>query len=294
MNPEIESIYAGIAGIQIESESYDLGHGVILSRTFAHLMSPFMIAFSPPKAPGLPHPAPWKTVHGGMGTDFRVQLFVPNTFSPPEFFDRLNTIWCVSALLRLKFCSDLCVTSITNKPFSQLPLDDASAEIHPAEFFSNRFSLQVERKTELEEVDLLWIRENWFRAGKLMCANKAFYSAFHAVDSSASIANPALGLVLIWGALEALFAKSKAELSFRTSAAISSYLEPSGNARHGLHKKLVKLYGARSAAAHGSDENVWDSYTETYAIVRCALLKMIENNHVPSLDELEQALFGAV
>ncbi len=294
MNPETESLYAGIAGVQIEPESYDLGHGVIVSRTFAHLMSPFIIAFSPPKAPGLAHPAPWKAVHGGMGTDFRVQLFVPDSFTPPKFFDRLNTIWCISALARLKFCSDLCVTSITNRPFSQLPLEDASAEIHPAEFFSNRFSLQVERKEKLELPDLLWIRENWFRAGLLMCDNKAFYSAFHAVDSSAGIANPALGLILIWGALEALFAKSKTELSFRTSAAISSYLEPPGNTRHALHGRLVKLYGARSAAAHGSDENVWNSYTETYAVVRQAMLKMIENNHVPSLNELEQAIFGAV
>jgi hypothetical protein len=159
MDIETESIYAGIAGIQIGPESYDLGHEVVVSRTFAHLMSPFMIAFSPPKAPGLPHPAPWKTMHGGMGTDLHVQLFVPITFSPPNFFDRLNTIWCISTLARLKFCSDLCVTSITNKPFSQLSLEDASAEIHPAEFFSNRFSHQVERKDKLEEPDLLWMRK---------------------------------------------------------------------------------------------------------------------------------------
>jgi hypothetical protein len=294
MDTNTESIYAGIAGIQIEPQSYDLGHGVVVSKTFAHLMSPFMIAFAPPKARGLPHPAPWKAVHGGMGTDFHVQLFVPNTFSPPNFFDRLNTIWSISALFRLKFCSDLCVTSITNKPFSQLPLEDASTEIHPAEFFATRFSLQVGRKEKLDESDLLWIRENWFRAGQLMCANKSFYSAFHAVDSSASIPNPALALVLIWGALEALFAKSKVELSFRTSAAIASYLEPSGLARHALHKRLVKLYGARSAAAHGADQNVWDSYTETYAIVRRVILRMIENDHVPSTDELEQALFGTL
>jgi hypothetical protein len=294
MNLETESIYAGIAGIQIEPESYDLGNGVVISKTFAHLMSPFMIAFSPPKAPGLPHPTPWKAIHGGMGTDFRVQLFVPTTFSPSKFFDRLNTIWCISALIRLKFCSDLCVATITTKPFSQLPSDDTSAEIHPAEFFVNRFSLQVDRKEKLNEGDLEWIKGNWLRAGQLMCANKTFYSAFHAVDSSASIANPGLGLILIWGALEALFAKSKTELSFRTSAAISSYLEHPGTARHALHKKLTKLYNARSAAAHGSDENVWESYTDTYAIVRRAMLKMIENNHVPSLDELDLALFGGV
>jgi len=290
MNPEKDSIYAGLAGIKLNLDEFELAHGITISKTFAHIMTPFLMAFSPPKSPSGHHPAPWKAVHGGMGADFEVQLFIPKSFNEPNFFDRLNTVWFISALLRLKFCSDLSITSITSKPFREISHDNTS--VHPAEFFSQRFLIPVERKEILDKSDLVWLDKHWFQGGKLMGQHKTLNVAFRAVDSCASIPNPSLGLVLIWGALEALFVNSKAELSFRTSAAIASYLEPFGKARFDLHKQLTKLYSARSAAAHGSAKNVWDSYVETYSIVRRALLKMIGDNHVPSHDELEQGIFG--
>jgi hypothetical protein len=47
MNPNTSPLYAGISGLQLEAESFELGQGVTLSKTFAHVMAPFLIAFAP-------------------------------------------------------------------------------------------------------------------------------------------------------------------------------------------------------------------------------------------------------
>ena len=70
------TLYAGIAGAELEVDEFKLGHGVVISKTFAHLMAPFMLAFSPAE-PGKPHPAPWAAAHGGLGFDLVTQLEVP-------------------------------------------------------------------------------------------------------------------------------------------------------------------------------------------------------------------------
>ena len=38
-------LYAGISGARLEVETFDLGYGVSISQTYAHLMAPFLVAF---------------------------------------------------------------------------------------------------------------------------------------------------------------------------------------------------------------------------------------------------------
>ena len=49
-------VYIGISGVGCEIGSFDLGHGVSLRTTYAHLMAPFMVAFARPERPGQHHP----------------------------------------------------------------------------------------------------------------------------------------------------------------------------------------------------------------------------------------------
>ncbi len=37
---KVQSLYGGLSGIELDVDSFDLGHGVIISKTYAHLMSP--------------------------------------------------------------------------------------------------------------------------------------------------------------------------------------------------------------------------------------------------------------
>ena len=89
MNPATDSLFAGIAGVDSEIEEFEIGHGVMLRRTYAHFMAPFLMASSPAK-PGAAHPTPWSAVKGGLGFDISLELHVPATFKLPSFFDRLQ------------------------------------------------------------------------------------------------------------------------------------------------------------------------------------------------------------
>jgi len=64
---------------------------------------------------------------------------------------------------------------------------------------------------------------------------------------------PVSALLTAWGALEELFAPSRAELRFRVSAHISAYLEPVGPKRLETFKTVADLYNARSKAAHTAE-----------------------------------------
>ena len=62
-------LYAGVSGLELAEESFDLGDGVVLSRTYAHLMAPFVMAFKRPAEHDQPHPGPWKSLGGGFAFD---------------------------------------------------------------------------------------------------------------------------------------------------------------------------------------------------------------------------------
>jgi hypothetical protein len=44
MSPAFD-LYAGVSGLEHSEDSFDLGDGVVLSRTYAHLMAPFTMEF---------------------------------------------------------------------------------------------------------------------------------------------------------------------------------------------------------------------------------------------------------
>ena len=57
MHPNDVDLYAGLYGLILVPDTFDLGHGTVISRTYAHFMAPFMMAFAP-AAPGKHHPGP--------------------------------------------------------------------------------------------------------------------------------------------------------------------------------------------------------------------------------------------
>jgi hypothetical protein len=42
MNPNDCSLYAGIAGVSINIDEFDFGEGVVLRKTYAHVMAPYL------------------------------------------------------------------------------------------------------------------------------------------------------------------------------------------------------------------------------------------------------------
>ncbi len=291
MNPNKCPLYAGLSEAHLSVDQYDIGKGIVLSRTFAHLMAPFLMAFAQPE-PGSPHPGPWSPVKGGMGFDIYIQLYIPEDLVIDNWFDRINTIWWIVALIRLRASPIVFVPVISNEPYASIPSLKEQAHIWPIEIYPQKLMPVKSPKTSIDENDLAWIRDNWLQGGMLMNKNSDFNTAFQAFDNVFKSQKPSVALMTLWGALEQLFSPAKQELRFRVSATIASYLEPPGPKRLALHKRIVELYDARSKVAHGTEDEGMEPLFETYALMNQVLLKIIKEGHVPTKAQLEELLFG--
>ncbi len=289
MHPNSVDLYAGLYGLSIVPETFDLGHGAIISRTYAHFMAPFLMAFKRP-TPGKPHPAPWKPAKGGIYIDVTTELYLPAVAGCPQF-DRMNTVWWIVALMRLRITTAISVPIISSERFTSIPSIEQEPHLWPREIHTPRLFPEGADVKNVDLPDLEWLRDNWYDAASLW-PNEDFSFALQAVDASLWNHTPELALVAIWGALERLFSPSVTELSFRVSASIAAYLERAGRTRYSCYKKIKALYDSRSKAAHGSRGSDPNSYAETYEIARRALLKIIGDRHVPTRKELEANLFG--
>lgn len=274
----------------MNADRLDLGHGLVLQKTYAHFMAPFIMAFAPAEK-GRPHPAPWSSVSNGLGIDIYIQLYVPSSFDLKNFFDRLNTVWWIAALMRLRGASRAHVPVIADRPFADIPANWKDARILPIEVLPRRLA-DDSGISELSEDDLQWLKDVWVHGGHLMDKSPKFNDVFQAFDSAGAMPTRAVSLLALWGALEHLFSPSKQELRFRVSANIAAYLERPGPARLALHQQLLKLYDARSTVAHGTRLKTPDAWSETYTVANRVLMTMLMRGEVPSKEGLENELFA--
>jgi len=261
-----------------------------LTPTFAHLMASFLMAFAPAE-PGKPHPAPWRAASGGFGFDITVEVCIPEDFDTKESFDRINIAWWFVALLRLRAAHTVICPVLSDTPFASAAHCDHEPKFMPMEIDPNRLQLAI-KPSILLEGDLNWIREHWRPAGSLMRSSKAFSTLFQACDQSLFTRNPSLALLLLWGGLETIFSPARSELRFRISANMAAYLEPPSDRRVSLQRQIAKLYDARSAAAHTTTSDEPEALQRTYALVKSILCRIIEDDHVPTRDDLNNRLLG--
>jgi hypothetical protein len=284
------NLHAGLSGLELQEPSFDLGFGLTLSKTYAHLMAPFTLAFKPALR-GSHHPAPWKAAQGGNSFDISAELYVPEEIEG-EFGSKIEVAQTVLFLLRLGVNPATTLPVFSNHAFAALPeVRDNEARLFPYEVQPRHFPLGVLGGTATPEaVD--WVSKRWPVTHKLILNSAEFSLAVEAIDSAQFVKQSALALVSLWGALEALFSPSTAELKFRVSALIAAFLEPPGTARHALHKDIKKLYDKRSAAAHGKPKHDPEDLLATFNLLRRVLFEIIDRKEVPTKSKLEAALFG--
>lgn len=287
-------IYVGLSGLSIPSFVVNLRNDISIKGTYAHLMAPFLMAFKP--APfGQSHPPPWKAVQGGLAFDITAEITIPESKNF-NFFERLRVAHMITTLIRLTVSPGITMPVISNVQFD----NPSSAPDKPARFLTleiepRHFPLQLHAEGQDRKVeDFAWVGEHLETALDLQKNNLAFKTAIDAINQGQFIRNLPLVHVLLWGALEGLFSPIRAELSFRTSAAVASYLYLEGNSRLKAVKRIRELYDYRSAAAHGRSKHDPEILAETYDLLRRAILKIVFEKKVPTRDELDGMLFGAI
>jgi hypothetical protein len=288
-------LYAGLSGLELDTESLDFGDGVQLSKTYAHVMSYVTLAFKEPASRDSHHPGPWMATSNGEGFDVQAELLIPTTYQHPTLssFEVARTIVALLRIfvdpeIRFTFASSDPMSSLRERPYSGVPVEIGGAiEIH-----KRHFALAlVDRSKKLEHI--AWVQKNWRAAANLRGQSAEFRLALEVFEVGQFIPSTAMILVSIWGALEAIFSPSSTELRFRVSALIAAYMEPPGEARLAEQQKIAKLYDKRSAAAHGKPRHDQKDVLVSFELLRMVLIKLIERKKLPSKEDLDRLLFTA-
>ena len=283
-------LYAGLSHVTYDGEPFDLGHGVTLSTTYAHLFAANMMAFTRAEE-NKPHPAPWRAARGGFSYDVEIELAVPADQKLPGGLSGNDAVWLIAALLRLAEYAYLMVPVISDVSFGRVARSEQEPLLRPFEIEPRILHARDDELSRLKTEDLTWVKSVWPRTAELMRTCPPLNMALRAADACTVRDRPASALLTAWGALEELFAPSRAELRFRVSAHIAAYLEPAGPKRLELFRTVADLYNARSKAAHTAQDAEVTALIQSFVILRNALVRMVDEGAVPTQADLEKRLF---
>lgn len=211
-----------LSGVRLDFDSFDLGHGVSLSRTYVHLMGHPILAFAPARK-GKPSPDPWRQVDAkeeAVSVDLLAELAVPHSNDPSD--PTLHADWASWIALLLRFLTENVVTITLVSSVNSHGLREGKAEAILSERIpavSTWSSVTVEMAN--------WLKQNWYSSFDLNYNDAVLYavaSLYHSHRSS-----KALGMVSVWAGLERIFSTKDAELKYRVCTNISAFLEPPVN-----------------------------------------------------------------
>ncbi|MEQ9606693.1 MAG: hypothetical protein RLN99_03395 [Kiloniellaceae bacterium] len=284
------TLYAGLSHVTYDGEPFDLGHGIVLRPTYAHLFAANMMAFAR-ATEGKPHPAPWRAARGGFSYDIEAELAVPTGRELPGGFSAEDAAWLIAALLRLAKYAYLMVPVVSDVSFDAAPTSKQEPLLRPFEIEPRILHAGDDEVSRINAEDLSWLKLVWPRTAELMRTCAPLNTALRAADACTVRGRPASALLIAWGALEELFAPSRAELRFRVSANIAVYLEPLGPKRLELFKTVADLYNARSKVAHTAQDAEVAALLQSFVILRNALVRIVNEGAVPTQVDLEKRLF---
>ncbi len=287
-----QKFFAGISGVDLPVDSYDLGFGVTLTRAYAHLMSPHIMAFARAEA-GKAHSPPWRAAKGGLSYDVTVQLSIASIADLPGRLSAEDTAWWIAALLRIVGHPYLAVPVLSDQPFSDAATARNEPDLRPFETVPRILRAGEDGPTTIADENLDWTKRKWSTGAEMLQRNPIFLSAIRAFDFCTLEGKRSLSLLSVWAGLEQLFSPSPGESRFRVSSNIAAYLEPPGEQRLALFKRILKLYDSRSKAAHTSSEIAVGPLVESFVIMRNVLVKIIDEESIPTQEVLERRLFCA-
>ena len=289
---ETGDLFAGYSGVHLPEPEFNLGDGLILRTTYAHLTGPMLMAFAPPTAAGH-HPAPWRAARGGLAFDIHAELKVPAGHPFAGRMSQVDVAWLVGAMLRVAIAPWASLAVVSDHAFSEAATAEAEPILRPLETVGRIITPSGDLKPEHLFEPLGWISEAWKSSAQLLLSNTKFDSAFRAFDAATLRGSSAASLLALWGALEQLFAPSPGELRYRVSAFLAAYLESPGEDRYDLYQQLLGLYNQRSKAAHTASHIESGPLLKSYVIARNAMVRIMSAGAVPTQEELERLLFGA-
>jgi hypothetical protein len=279
-------LYAGFADARLQVDEFHFGHGIALSRTFAHLSAPFLAGFLPRP----PRDSAWKTEPRSF--DVVAQLHIPEASSPLRELDRVNTVWWLAVLLRLRATPRLTMVGLSSEPFGGDPRIWRGAGFWPVEAESRRVELDPAAAMEVRQEDLEWVRAHWLSGAELMADRPELRRAMSFFDKSSFAPGTPEALQAVWDSLAALFLPDPGDDGRRLAANLAVFLDVPAGERGPFQHSAGELLDARLASLEGATEGLEDPLGKTYALAKRALVRIFESGYVPTLREMETGHLG--
>ena len=246
-------------------------------------MAPYIVAFSPAEN-GKPHPGPWKAASGGLGFDITVQIHLCENARPTNF-DRLNTLWWLTSLIRLHYSTGIRSPIISNKCFRNASEEDPI--FWPIELDNRGIAFDGYKSDTVVPKDTLqWIRHHFLGGAKLM-EDPKFNLAYRALESAQRASSLVEAVILIWSAIEALIRPGSLNVAHKLALGIATYLETDLPTRDKLYARAKGLYAVRGQVTHAAEPPKADDVVETFNLARRCFLKAIAANSPPNFSDLE-------
>ena len=285
-DPENVSLFGGVAGAALPVDEFEICDGLVLRKTYAHLMSPYMLAFRRPVRADQHHPGPWKPARGGVWMDVEIEIALQQGRRPTGF-DRLNTLWWILALLRLSSGAALKLPVISDVSFSVIADGSIEPSLWPVETLPRQFHTVPDPPRTIENEHLFWVRDAFDPGAELM-SDSTFGRAFGAFDGAIWAHSTGSALVTIWAALESLVQPGKQGITKVLASSLAALLEPFGPRRDRLFGRVKSLYEARGGSAHASRSPEAEQLLSSFEIGRRSFVTCINRRALPKLAELQE------
>lgn len=284
VHPEKVTLHGGIAGAELGMDQFEFCEGLAARKTFAHVMAPYLMAFAKPEQKGAPHPAPWKAAHGGLGFDITIEIELAKNVRPTNF-DRLNTLWWILALLRLRSAAPIRMPVVSDIAFATVPAMEIEPNLWTIDMSPTQFLMAKDPPKTIEEADLCWVRDHFIQSARLM-DEKSFNRAFQTFDGAVWAHSPGAAIIMLWASLETVFRPGRQDVTKKLSAALATYLYPCKAKRGKAFQEMRKLYEARGGTAHAAKTPEHKELLATFGIARRVFSRCIEEQGLPDTSAL--------
>lgn len=289
MNFNDVELYAGIADARLQVDAFHFGHGIALSRTFAHLSAPFLAGFLP-RPPRAAVDVPWRSELRSF--DVVAQLHVPEGASPLRDLNRVDTVWWLAVLLRLKATPRLTVVALSSEPFGGDPRIWRGAAFRPIEAEPRQVDSDPSAPVAVRQEDLEWVRDHWLSGAELISERPELRRAVRFFDQSFFAPGTPQALQAVWDSLAALFLPDPEDDGRRLAANLAVFLDVPAGERDPFLRAAGELLDARLASLEGATEGLEEPLGKTCALAKRTLVRIFESGWVPTLREMESGHLG--
>jgi hypothetical protein len=199
--------------------------------------------------------------------------------------------WLISAI-RVRTLADFLVPAVADYSWSTIAgAPDSSCHVQLLEDVPRARSFA--KGVTITSADLDWVSEHCLGFSRLLQVPQ-FRLAVECLTTHPMESSVRMSAASLWAGFEALLGVT-AELRFRISALLATYLRPPGAERLSLFRRLKKLYDVRSMIVHGApvkDKAVVAHIQEVRGVLSELLCRITEGGRCPTGDEWEEALFS--